>query len=409
MFGLCLGNDTDGCFIVLWRSFGSEAVVKPKPQMVSDMTRFFKPAPLTANLILAAFPAAAELKYENATGGSVLLYGQFNPALISVDDGEDTETRVLDNDLSNSRVGLLLLQPYGQNEFSFRFESALGLPNSTEFNQDGTDFSGWTREDIRHVDFSLKGDWGRFSAGQGSMVADGAAEVDLSLVGVALYSFTNDENSAFFYRGADDVLSDITVGDSSSNFDGARRGRVRYDTPAYNGFSAGIAYGQNILSSDDDDDYFDIGLFYSGTLAGGIEVSAALAYARRDRDDGAGDQEDVIGSASMLMPGGFSFTVAAGTRDDKRAGASDPDYVYGKIGYEANWVAWGKTGIGIDYYDGSDFVTSGSDTRAWGLGVVQKVDAINTEIYAKYRNHDFDGDTSFQDNEAYVLGARWRF
>ena len=356
-----------------------------------------------------AIPAAAELKYENNSGGYVLLYGQFNPALISVDDGQQTETRVLDNDLSNSRVGLRLLQPFGQNEFTFRLETALGLPNSTEWNQLGTNFSGWTREDIRHVDFALKGGWGKFSAGQGSMVADGAAEVDLSYVGTALYSFTNDENGGFFYRDTNGLLSGITVGDSSSNFDGARRGRVRYDTPEFSGFTAGLAYGQNILSSSDDDDYYDVGVRYSNTFAGGVEFAAAVAYSVRSSDANTGDRKDTIGSASVLLQNGLSFTAAAGTRSDDAAGASDPNYVYGKIAYEGDWIAWGKTGVGIDYFSGSDFDTAGSSTDAWGIAVVQRIDSINTDAYLKYRSHDFDDGTSFDKNEAWVLGARWQF
>ncbi len=374
------------------------------------MTLNFKSTSVVAVLAAStAIPAAAELKYENNSGGYVELYGQLNPAIISVDDGEETETRLLDNDLSNSRVGLRLLQPFGSNEFTFRFETGLGLPGSASADQFGTNGDGWTREDLRHVDFALKGDWGKFSAGQGSMVSDGAAEVDLSYVGTALYSFTNDENAGFFYRGTDGMLSDITVGDSSSNLDGSRRGRIRYDTPTVNGFSAGIAYGQNILSSSDDDDYYDIGLSYQNTFAGGVEFAAGLAYAVRDRDDNSGERKDTIGSASVLLPSGFSFTVAAGTRDDDADGASDPNYWYGKIAYEGNWVPWGKTGVGIDYFDGSDFDSDGSSTKAWGIAVVQKIDAINTDAYLKYRNHDFDDGTSFDNNEAWVLGARWRF
>ncbi|WP_298936113.1 porin [uncultured Ruegeria sp.] len=374
------------------------------------MTFNLKLSSITAVLAATtALPAAAELKYENNSGGYVLLYGQLNPAIISVDDGQQTETRLLDNAISNSRVGLRLLQPFGSNEFTFRFETALGLPSSSEWNQLGTDFSGWTRSDIRHVDFGLKGSWGKVSAGQGSMVSDGAAETDLSYVGTALYSFTNDENSGFFYRGTDGVLSDITVGDSSDNFDGSRRGRVRYDTPDLSGFSAGIAYGQNILSSSDDDDYYDVGVGYETTFAGGIEFAASLAYAVRSRDDNSGDRKDTIGSASVLMPSGLSFTFAAGTRDEEEVGVSDPSFWYGKIAYEGDWVSWGKTGVGVDYYDGSDFESDGSSTKSWGVAVVQRIDSINTDAYLKYRTHDFDDGTSFDKNEAWVLGARWRF
>ncbi len=377
--------------------------------MVTNMTLNFKLASVATVLAATtAIPAAAEMKYENNSGGYVLLYGQLNPALISVDDGQDTDTRVLDNDLSNSRVGLRLLQPFGQNEFTFRFETGLGLPSSSEWNQLGTDFSGWTREDLRHVDFALKGDWGKFSAGQGSMASDGSSEVDLSYVGTALYSFTNDENSGFFYRGTDGTLSDITVGDSSNNFDGSRRGRVRYDTPEVNGFSAAIAYGQNILSSSDDDDYYDVALNYGNTFAGGVEFAAGIAYAVRDMDDGSGKREDTIGSASVLLPSGFSFTAAAGTRDNA-GGDADPSFWYTKIAYEGDWISLGKTGVGIDYYDGSDFDSDGSSTESWGIAVVQRIDSINTDAYLKYRNHDFNDGTSFDKNEAWVLGARWQF
>ncbi|SHE55899.1 Outer membrane protein (porin) [Ruegeria intermedia] len=377
--------------------------------MVNDMT-FNLRLPSAAALLAAttAIPAAAEMKYENNSGGYVLLYGQLNPAIISVDDGQESDTRLLDNDLSNSRVGLSLMQPFGQNEFTFRFETALGLPNSTEWNQNGTDFSGWTREDIRHVDFGLKGSWGKFSAGQGSMASDGAAETDLSYVGTALYSYTADENSGFFYRGTNGALSGITVGDTTSNFDGARRGRVRYDTPDFSGFSASFAYGQNILSSSDDDDYYDVAVNYNNTFAGGVEFAASVAYAVRDFDNGSGERNDAVGSASVLLPSGFSFAAAAGTRDNV-AGQSDPSFWYTKIAYEGDWVSWGKTGVGIDYYDGSDFDTDGSSTESWGIAVVQRIDSINTDAYLKYRNHDFDDGTSFDKNEAWVLGARWKF
>ncbi len=378
--------------------------------MVSEMTQKFRLSSITAVLAATtAIPAAAELKYENNSGGYVELYGQFHPVIVSVDDGEETETRLLDNDLSNSRVGLRLMQPYGSNEFTFWFETGLGLPSTGSANQDGTNNDGWTREDLRHVDFALKGGYGKFSAGQGSMASDGAAEVDLSYVGTALYSFTNDENGAFFYRQPDGLLSAITVGDSASNFDGGRRGRIRYDTPDFNGFSAAIAYGQNILSDSDDDDYYDIAVSYGNTFANGVEFAASIAYAVRDFDDSSGDRKNTIGSASVLLPSGFSFTAALGSRDDTAAGASDPGYWYAKVAYEDDWVSWGKTGIGVDYFDGSDFDTEGSSTKSWGIAVVQRIDSINTDAYLKYRSHDFDGTVDFDKNEAWALGARWRF
>lgn len=365
-----------------------------------------------------AFPAAAELKYDNKSGGSVVLYGQFNPAIISVDDGQETETNVRDYDASNSRVGLRLEQPYGNNTFRFRFESALGLPNSTETSQNGNDYSGWTREDIRHVDFSLEGDWGTFSAGQGSMSGDGVAEQDLSLVGLVLYSFTADSNAAFFFRDDAGFLTGPTVGGTTDSFDGARRARIRYDTPSFNGFTFSASYGQNILEEDFDDDrnYYDVAIYYEGDLSSNIEFRAGLGYlVRSSGNSGPGGsqsarREDVVGSASIRVNKRLSFTVAAGERDVDSSTAADPSYFYAKIAYEDDWFSFGKTGIGLHYWDGSDFNVDGSDSDVWGIGVVQKIDRLNMEAYFSYQDYAYnDSSDSFDDLSTVVLGARWKF
>ncbi len=365
----------------------------------------------TAFVALAA-PVAAELKYENASGGSVRLYGQFNPAIVSVDDGDHTETNLVDNDLSNSRVGLELLQPYGQGlMFGFKFETALSLPNSTEYDQDGHSFTdGWDRTDIRHVDFWLSGNWGKVSVGQGSMASDGAAEVDLSYVGTALYAYTADANASFLYRDDFDVLSGPTIGATTDDFDGSRRARLRYDTPSLAGFTISAAYGRNELAHNDDADYYDIAVRYRNTFANGVEFAAGLAYSERNDDGDSRDRNDVIASGSVLLQNGLSFTAAAGRRDNDAAGASDPEYYYLKVAYEADWFAFGKTGIGVHYYDGEDFNEDGSDSEVWGIGAVQRIDAWNVDAYLTYQQHSFDGDTeSYQDVDTVMLGARWKF
>lgn len=376
--------------------------------MVKQMTSNLKITTAVALLAAStAIPAAAELKYENNSGGYVLIYGQLNPAIISVDDGEQTETNLLDNDLSRSRVGLRLMQPFGANEFGFRFETGLGLPNSTEVDQNGSFYSGWSREDLRHVDFWLEGDWGRFSAGQGSMASDGAAEADLSYVGTALYSFLADSNNSFIFRDPAGVLSGPTVGGITDSFDGSRRARVRYDTPEFSGFTASVAWGQNVLTSGDDRDYYDAALRYANEF-GGADFSAAVGYQVRD-DDGT-KRSDVVGSASVLLQSGLSFTVASGSRDDDAAGASDPSYYYAKVGYEGDWFSFGKTGVGVHYYDGSDFNLDGSSTTGWGVGAVQKVESINTDVYLTYQEYEYeDSVANYQDLSTWVLGAKWQF
>ena len=59
-----------------------------------------------AALGLASLPALAQ-----AQEGPVWdVYGQLNFGVLSVDDGEDTNTTFIDNDNSNSRVGLTMTQ-----------------------------------------------------------------------------------------------------------------------------------------------------------------------------------------------------------------------------------------------------------------------------------------------------------
>lgn len=372
-----------------------------------DMKRLFLPLASTATVLAA--PALADFTYDFGNDSAVTFYGQFNPAIISLDDGQETETNLLDNDLSNSRVGARFHAPWGANTFRFLFETGLGLPNSTEVNQLGSDYSRFTREDIRHFDFSLEGEWGKVSLGQGSMAADGAAERDLSLVGMALYSYTADSVAGFIFRDAAGNLTGPTIGATLNDFDGARRGRIRYDSRDYNGFSFAASAGQNILNQDDEGDYFDATVSYNGPIGkSGVELASTLSY--QLRDDDAGDRTDIVFSGSALLPNGLSFTGAVGNRDDDASAASDPTYYYAKIAYEKQWFSWGKTGIGLHYWDGEDFNVDGSDSDVWGIGIVQKIDQANIDAYLTYQEYSY-ADTSgdFQDASAIVLGARWKF
>jgi hypothetical protein len=89
-------------------------------------------AAITASL---AVPASAEMKYENGSGGSAHFYGQLDPAYLSFDDGVSNTSELVDNSGSNSRVGFWLRQSYGENEFTFNFETALGFRPSIGLSQ----------------------------------------------------------------------------------------------------------------------------------------------------------------------------------------------------------------------------------------------------------------------------------
>lgn len=363
-------------------------------------------SPLVAATIATglAAPAAAEMKYENASGGSTLFYGQFDPTYQSFDDGVSSYGNLADNTNSNSRVGVWIRQPSASGAFSFNFETALGLRPSAGMSQGfKPDAINWQRTSIRKIDFAWKSDrWGKFSIGQGSMASDGAANVDLSGTTLVLYNGIGDTAGLYRFRDSTGALTTRTMAAAFPGFDGGRRGRIRYDTPSFNGFSVSAAYGEEILATAVDLNSTNIALRYAGEAAG-FKLRGAVAYSEIELGTSI-KRHDTIGSFSALHDSGINVTLAAGDRRESG------NYLYAKIGYRANWFAAGETAIAVDLYDGNDLTVAGSDSRSWGVGAVQKFDKPNIEAYAAYRSYELNEPaTSYRDASSILIGARWRF
>ncbi len=357
----------------------------------------------TAAVIGTNAPAIAELKWVNSPGRYVKLYGQVSPSFQTVDDGVQTTDTLVDNTHSNSRVGMWLMQRTGQGEFSFNFETALGWRQSGAVSQVSNPQSwAWDKENIRKVDFIIANEaWGKIYVGQGSMATDGVADVSLNNNTMTTYNGLGDFAGTFQFRTSAGALSGITIGSVTLNLDGGRRGRIRYDTPSFGGFTIAIAAGSEILVSGNDDDFYDIALKYAEDYDG-FHVKGGIGFSRRD--SGGVDRDDTFGSVAIRFDNGFNFAVAAGSRD------GGGDYVYALAGYEADVWSIGTTSIAIDYYDGSDFGLAGRGSEGYGLGINQNIDSLNTQVYFGYRRFALsDPDASYQDVDAFLLGARWRF
>ncbi len=369
------------------------------------MTRILKSSAISVFALAAvAAPAWAELKYDNNSGGSVLLYGQFSPAFQWVDDGVDTSSELVDNAHSNTRVGMLLTQPMGQGTFTFNFETALGLRPSDGVSQTSTpDAFTWDRTKLRKIDFAYDtGEYGKFYAGQGSMATDGIADLDLSGTTMVNYNGISDTAGSFLFRDSSGTLTAVSIGDIAPSLDGGRKGRVRYDSPSFSGFTVSVSAGEEILASGSDDEFYDIALRYAGEF-GAIRMESGLGFSRKD--SGSTETDDTFGSVAVLHDSGFNGALAAGSRD------SSGDYVYAKVGYQADWFPVGRTAVSFDIYDGSDFVSSGSDSQVLGLGASQMFDAQNLELYIGYRTYEISDTsaTSYQDIDSVLAGARWKF
>lgn len=355
---------------------------------------------LTIMILFCATSAGAQT-FENDTGGSVRFYGQVSPSYLSFDDGGLSTGNFVDNANSNTRLGFVIDQPAWGGGLVLTFETALGFVQSSEVSQSFTPSAlAWERTDLRKFEAAYSADFGKLTIGQGSMATDGVATLDASGTSLVGSVSVSDVSGAFAFREDSGLLSDVTVGDAYKDFDGGRRFRVRYDTPEYGGFSVAVAYGQNILSENDDKDYYDIGLVWSGTQ-GDFELAAAAGYAW-EKDETTNKR--YAGSFSMWhAPTGLNLSLSAG---------ADPDggtYGYAKAGWRGNLMAAGPSAFSIDYYAGNDLAADNSSSEALGLSAVQTFSDMNLEVYLGYRAYSYDDATSYQDTDSYLFGARYKF
>jgi hypothetical protein len=353
---------------------------------------------------LALPAAAADLTFTNASGTTATFYGQVNLTFQSVDDGEETYQNFVDNANSASRLGFWIDGTLWGNTARFNFETALGIESTSETNQDDdADWIDWQRTDIRKLEVVYSGDFGAIWAGQGSMATDGVAEIDNSGTSVVGYSSLSDTAGGFFFRdGA--ALSGTTIGNVFKNFDGSRRFRLRYDTPDVSGFVVSAAAGNDVLSETDEADYYDTALRY-GYKDDTFNLSAAVGYSWKD-DQGDMTEQAMASASATHVPTGLNLTLATGQQM-----SDESQYLYAKVGWSGDVVQFGKTAVSADYYGGSDFSVSSSESSSWGVQAVQQFAEQGLEAYLGYREYAYDdvAGADFQDIGTVLFGARWKF
>jgi hypothetical protein len=377
---------------------------------MEHVRRSRSPGPAALALVLAHFtvmPAAAQglqpLETEIAPNVTLRFSGQLNFGVLSYNDGGETNTYVVDNDNSSSRVRLQLINEGDE----WRTEGIVELEyqplasNVVSQLDDDPDW-GLRRGNIRKFESIFTSErYGTIWLGQGSMASDGTAEVDLSGTTVIAYSSISDTAGGHFFRTGDGLLSDTTVGDAFPNFDGlGRKVRLRYDTPAFNGFQLRASYGQDALN-DDDASLNDVSATFSGEFPD-FEVAGAVSYSW---NDGNG-VDRLAGSLSALHASGVSVTFAAG----EQSGEGSGQFGYAKLGYERGYFDFGATAVSVDYYSGSDLVADRSDAESWGVAIVQDIDAANIDLWLTWREYDYDDDADdYQTGQAIFGGMRFRF
>jgi predicted porin len=393
----------------------------------------------------------AELEATTARKGnrkvSLEISGWLNKTLLFWDDGIRSDVYAgIDNDAAQSRyrfTGNAAINP--DLRAGFVYELGQHGAQTSKVNQaNAGDDVGFGPQKLRQANVWLESKrLGKITLGLASQATDGIAEIDLSRTDVVSGSGV-DTWIAGFIPNINGVYepSRRMYFHFLGNFDGGRDQLIRYDTPAFGGFtlSASISGGKiypetNAAGIPPDGEpsarEWDIALRYAAEW-NGLRFAAGAGYHRGivvdgsalstlggggaggigfARDDLLPDNHKFVGSASLLhVPSGVFLTMAAGWMENLDTyiwpEGDVNKYLYVKSGVMANLTAFGQTVFYGEYYVIQKEIADncvnncwypGIDTESsmWGVGVVQHVDAAAMELYAAYRFYDApNGDLS---------------
>ncbi len=350
----------------------------------------------------------AELEATTVTKGnrkvSVKLYGMVSRAMMIWDSGNDDDIYSVGNSASPSRFGIKGGAKIGSGwSAGFLLEWQTRDTWAKDVSQNNSKGSDPGLLQLRHEAVYLENARiGTVYLGHTSTSTDGIAEIDLSGAKVISQSDVGDWNKSFSVGGTN-------WGNVQDNLDGARNDIIRYDTPTYAGFTASVSYGE--------DDLFDVALRYAGEFGGVMKVAGGIGYRVQDDEDFAPHSSDtLVGSVSALhVPTGLNITFAAGQREYDST-REDASYWYVKGGLLRRFNRLGMTAVYGEYGDYEGQFGGGaplnSESSVWGVGVVQYIDAAAMEVFASYRQYDFDNAVAVGESDdlsAVMLGARIKF
>ncbi|XOF32963.1 MAG: hypothetical protein ACL93V_13210 [Candidatus Electrothrix sp. YB6] len=371
----------------------------------------------TGALLLGSAAAASALEIKSGNDKVGLnLYGHIDRAVMVADDGDDSKLFHVDNTHSESRVGLKAKVAASENlTIGGNAEVQWQTNPSDKVSMKEESISGKLKERKMEVYFDINR-FGKISVGQGYMASDETSEVDLSGTALAGNSGVADVGGGFTFYDAAAILaataeddteeksSYMKVSDIFDQMDGlSKRNRLRYDTQNFGGFTLAVSAGE--------EERADAALLYSGTI-GETKLEAALAYVEPGEDK---DYTQINGSASVLFGSGLNFTLAGGSRDldNMPAGGDDPTFMYGKIGYKAKIFSPGATACSVDYgvYENIGNQNTGEEGTAFGVQVVQKISAYNTELFAAWRGFELEdsSDADYEPISIALTGVRLKF
>ena len=350
----------------------------------------------------------AELEATTARKGNrvvtLQIYGTVAKGLLVWDNGEDSDTFVVDNDAITSILGFkgsAKLKPGWSTGFKVELAVQDASSNAVNVNVDDPADNISIRESYVYIESERLG---RVSLGQQLLAADGVAGVS---VANTLYGAAPDHSGSIAVGGTDG----INLGDFASHFGVGRNDAVRYDSPSVYGFIASATWGDN--------DYYDVALRFAKEW-NSIKLAAAVGYSNFDPQNGSDPSfgseafEIVSGSISVMhVPTGLFLNVAAGSKEQDDG--DEGSFWFAQGGIERNWTSYGATTLHLDYGQYDDIATlsttaASSEATRFGFGVVQHFDSAALDLYAQATFWDFElNGAAEEDMTTVMVGAKIDF
>lgn len=176
---------------------------------------------------------------------------------------------------------------------------------------------------------------------------------------------------------------------------------VRYDSPAYKGFTFSASWGE--------DDFWEVAGRYAGELAG-FKLSLGVAYSVNTDENAIGPAVTNNKDSESFQAGGYVqhigtglFLHAAYGHEDNNdtlllngRTTKDGEHWYVKAGIRQKWSSLGATILYGDYAEyidqlGPAALALGADSSTltrFGGGIAQEIDAAAMTLYLKYQHYE---------------------
>jgi len=405
-----------------------------------DTLAKYSPPPMSKRYLEAKI-----LENQGATPIPFMVYGEINRMALSWDDGVQKATRVVDNYSAPSVFGARGATEIARG-WTTGFHAEMGFlqARSISVSQDLPGGETSWQPDLRYLDWFIRSNrYGTLTVGHTSTATDGVVLNDFSETNAAASANIAMIGGDLMLRAADaldtgsgSLITRTSISDfvGGATIDTLRRNVVHYETPVIRGFQFDVAGRER---------FWDASLSYRVDLPN-WRFRAGVGYLRdTDAGDRAAlgftkDRREWKGSASVIHnPTGLFLTTAfvnrqfGGYDSSNQAvfgenmvdvlgnvipGTVRPDLRYGylKTGLRRQFNALGDTKFYAEtaiakngltgLREGGPKVVTSSELNMVGAGVMQDIDAYNTQIYLGYRHYSFNI-TGLRDSSSQPGGA----